>query len=137
MKSQVYRPDEFTYEVLGEFDSRDIAQEYEIFLHMFYDVSANSSFYNRARSTSSRFNTTGLRFKHKDNSNYFGPKSEEHKSNLSNACKGIIKAEEHRRNISIHHADMSGTNNPMYGKYGIDSVKVLVVNIIQKNTKNI
>lgn len=42
--------------------------------------------------------------------------SEEFKKRLSNLFKGIPKSKEHKLHLSQNHANISGKNNPMYGK---------------------
>ena len=42
----------------------------------------------------------------------------EHKKKISQANKGRVFSEEHKNKISKNHADLSGINHPMYGKYG-------------------
>jgi hypothetical protein len=44
------------------------------------------------------------------------PKTEETKQKMSAASKGRPKSEQHRKSMSINHYDVSGKNNPMYGR---------------------
>ena len=44
------------------------------------------------------------------------PLSDEHKKKISEANKGRIFTEEHKKNISKNHHDVSGVNNPSFGK---------------------
>lgn len=44
--------------------------------------------------------------------------SEKTKLRLSIANKGKTLSDEHKRMVSLHHADVSGANNPMFGKKG-------------------
>jgi hypothetical protein len=47
------------------------------------------------------------------------PKSEEWKRKIGVGNTGKVRSEESRKNISKNHADMSGENNPMYGRRGV------------------
>lgn len=51
------------------------------------------------------------------------PKSEEHRNNISKSLSGRPKSKEHIQSISEYHADMSGENNPMYGKQHSEEAK--------------
>ena len=51
------------------------------------------------------------------------PKTEEHKRKLSESHTGKTLSEEHKRNISENHADITGENNPMYGKNQSEEAK--------------
>jgi group I intron endonuclease len=42
--------------------------------------------------------------------------SEEHKLKISKALKGLPKTEEHKKQLSINHADVNRELNPFYGK---------------------
>ena len=44
------------------------------------------------------------------------PKTEETKQKMSAALKGKPKSEQHKKSMSINHYDVSGKNNPMYGR---------------------
>ena len=48
------------------------------------------------------------------------PVSKETKEKLSISLTGKSKSPEHCKNISEHHANVSGENGPMYGKYFYD-----------------
>ena len=56
-------------------------------------------------------------------------KNEGHRlTNLTNGGEGFLNtklSEEHRRNISKNHADVSGEKNPMYGRKHTEEVKQL------------
>ena len=43
-------------------------------------------------------------------------KTEETKKRMSIASKGKPKSVEHRANMALNHCDISGKNNPMYGR---------------------
>jgi len=64
--------------VLKEFSSRKQAIEHEIYLHHKYDVGKNSMFYNRAKQTTCKYDTTGVP----------NPHSKETRKKLSQALKG-------------------------------------------------
>ena len=67
--------------ILSEFSNHlDLVNE-EIRLHNLFDVAKNAEFYNRAKQTSTKFDTTGVKF----------IRSEEHKINISNATTGVKK----------------------------------------------
>lgn len=57
--------------------------------------------------------------------------SEIHKYKISNSLSGRVLSDGHKNNISLNHADVSGENNPMFGKKHTDEVK----NIISKTNK--
>jgi group I intron endonuclease len=44
------------------------------------------------------------------------PLSKEHKQKISDSLKGRIFTEEHKNKISENHKDVSGSNNPFFGK---------------------
>jgi len=44
------------------------------------------------------------------------PKTKETKQKMSAASKGKPKSEQHKKSMSINHYDVSGKNNPMYGR---------------------
>lgn len=46
-------------------------------------------------------------------------KSQETKLKMSLSSKGKPKSEEHKKSLSKNHCDVSGTNNPMYGRSAI------------------
>ncbi len=62
MLDQKENPQDYNYEVLEEFETRELAMEKEIELHMLHDVGSNPNFYNLANATSTGFcsNTTGM-----------------------------------------------------------------------------
>lgn len=47
----------------------------------------------------------------------------ETKNKISNALKGRLVSAEHRKNISLHHADVSGKKNPFYGKKHTEEIR--------------
>ena len=67
--------------ILSEFSNHlDLVNE-EIRLHNLFDVAKNAEFYNRAKQTSTKFDTTGVKF----------IRSEEYKIRISNATTGVKK----------------------------------------------
>jgi len=78
-KDQKNNPDDFMYNVLKVFDSREEATQHEIYLHKINQVSKNPKFYNRSMQTSTKFDTTGLKLE---------PLSEERKALISKTHKG-------------------------------------------------
>lgn len=65
-------------EILKVFETREQALLHEIEIHELYDVARSSDYYNKARQTSTGFDTTGIAF----------PQSEESKLKRSNSLKG-------------------------------------------------
>lgn len=137
IKKQKDTPENFIYQVIEIFDSREKANLYEIFLHDKYNVHLNENFYNKAKQTSVGFDTSGLSFL----------RSEETKEKIRLANKGKIVSEETKEKIRLARANQiisrdtiesmrqsnigtkrseefkkkmselrSGENNPMFGK---------------------
>ena len=44
------------------------------------------------------------------------PRTKEHNENVSKALKGIPKTIEHKKNMSLNHADFNNKKNPFFGK---------------------
>lgn len=70
-----------------------------------------------------------------------GHKNEKERKNIigrkcSMALKGVPKSEEHKKNISLFHHDVSGQNNPMYGKKHSDETLIKLASRA-KNRKKI
>jgi len=59
IKDQKQNPKNYKYKVIQIFDTRQEAIELEIKLHNRFNVGINESFYNRAKQTSTGFDTTG------------------------------------------------------------------------------
>lgn len=92
--------------VLSIFSTRMEAVSHEIYLHNKYDVAINPSFYNKAKQTSTGFDTSGttLTEEHleKVSKSLKGKKKPlSHGKNVSKALKGKPKTEAHRKNCSI------------------------------------
>lgn len=120
IKDQKENPQDYKYKIIKIFDSRKEAIEHEIFLHNKFNVGINESFYNKAKQTSTDYDTTGkASVKDKDGNiflvNVDDPRyllgklvgvskgnkmSEEFCQKMSNAKKGYIPSNEHRRKLS-------------------------------------
>lgn len=59
IEEQKNHPERFRYKVVASFNTKEEALEREIRLHVLFDVGRNESFYNRAKQTSSGFDTSG------------------------------------------------------------------------------
>ena len=60
IKDQKENPQNYKYKVIKIFDTREEAISFEIKLHDKFDVGVNESFYNKAKQTSVKFDTTGM-----------------------------------------------------------------------------
>lgn len=89
IKEQKENKSIFKYKIIKQFNSREEAVKLEIKLHSKFDVGLNESFYNRAKQTSTRFDTTGI--KHTD----------EFREKNSVAQTGKTLSEEHKIKIAI------------------------------------
>lgn len=97
--------------------TRELALQHEIHLHNVNDVAVNPDYYNRAKQTSTGFDTTGTKLSderklHCSITLKGRVFTEEHKSNLSKATLGKPKSAEHRKNCSI--AQKAYANSPEY-----------------------
>lgn len=88
IKDQIKNPQDYKYVVVCVFDNREDAHNLEIKLHAKFNVGSNTSFYNRANATSSKFSITGTSL------------SEETKKKMSESRKGRIVSQETRDKIS-------------------------------------
>jgi len=93
-----YGESSFTWEVLHTCKDREELSEMEAYYTDHYDSFNNG--YNMQTGGDSEYIISELV-----------------KEKLSIASKGKPKSEEHRKNIKKYHADVSGENNPMYGKH--------------------
>lgn len=59
LAEQVSSPENFKYKVIKIFETREEAIALEIKLHAKFNVGVNESFYNKAKQTSARFDTSG------------------------------------------------------------------------------
>jgi hypothetical protein len=76
--------------VLSIFNTRKQALEHEIYLHNKYEVNQNPFFYNKAKQTSTGFDTSGCKLTF----------TEDHKRKISDAMKGKKHSLERRKNSS-------------------------------------
>lgn len=81
----------YKYEVLKLFSSRNEADEYESILHEHYNVNKNPMFYNRAKQTSTKFryDPTGTTY------------SDERRSNISKSLIGRPVSDETKQKLRI------------------------------------
>ena len=91
-------------------ETRKEAAEIEIELHDFFDVAVNPQFANKAKATSTKFDTTGV------------PQTEAQKKATSERMSGekhplfgVPNSEEQKK---AHSERMFGEKNPNYGKFG-------------------
>lgn len=109
--------DECNKIVLKRFDSREDAVAYEVEMHEKFDVAKNPLFWNRAKQTSTGFDTSGrvqpeeerkARSKalmgHKGAKTWLGKKlPEATKKKMSEAAKGVPKSEAHKQALKEAH----------------------------------
>jgi hypothetical protein len=105
--------------VLARFGSREEAVAYEIEMHNKFDVVKNPLFYNKAKQTSTGFDTTGRvmseeekekRSKalmgHKGAKTWSGKKlPEATRVKMSQATKGVAKSDQHKKALKESHKD--------------------------------
>ena len=108
-----FNPTEKT--ILFVCETRKEVLEIEIELHDFFDVAVNPQFANKAKATSTKFDTTGV------------PKTEAQKQAISEKMTGekhprfgAPRTEEVKKKIS---ESLSGENNPMFGAPRTEKVK--------------
>ena len=107
--------------ILGVHKTREEAVQREIDLHDLFDVGVNPMFYNQAKQTSTGFDRSGTKLsaetRAKLSAAQTGKKfSDEHRAKMSASKMGHEVSAETRAKMSANHADVSGDNNPMYGK---------------------
>ena len=108
MKEQYnQRPDDFTREIVAFGTTKDITN-LETLLLRSVDAKNDDQFYNRHNGDG--FYRYG---KHSEETKQKlkRPKTEEHKEKLRGP-----KSDAHKKAMSLNHADISGKNNPMYGR---------------------
>jgi group I intron endonuclease len=129
---KTFSPTEKT--ILFVCETRKEAAEIEIELHDFFDVAVNPQFANRAKATSTKFDTTGAHDTEETrkkksvarsgekNPNYGVPRTEETKKKISESLSGekhpmygVPRTEAQKK---AHSERMSGENHPMYGRTG-------------------
>jgi len=135
INDQKLNPSNYKYKVIKISKTRKEAIELEIKLHLKFDVGLNENFYNRAKQTSTGFDTTGLHWKLSNetknkmskyastNNNFKGKKhSKENIELFSKLRKGKpqqggvkFHSEETKLKISQNHKNVSGENNPCFG----------------------
>jgi hypothetical protein len=125
MIEQQTNPENFKYKVIKIFETREEAIALEIKLHTKFDVAINSAFYNLAKSTSTRFDTTGVKClettKIKISEGNKGKiRSKETKIKMQKSLKGRIFSDETRSKIS---KSKKGKTSPMLGKTHSDESK--------------
>lgn len=137
--------------LLEEFPTRKEAVAYEVFLHTKFDVARNPEFYNRAKQTSTGFDTTGMKLvfteSHISNMKIASskrksrPKGWKHTQTAKNAISaskvGIPRSEETKKKLSdkIKALYESGYVNPRSGTTHSEHTKQLISSIrIQKGT---
>jgi len=113
IEDQKNNPHYYKYEIIAEVDSRHKAIQLEIKLHNEFNVGVNESFYNKAKQTSTKFDTTGT--KHSDETinkmkewhKLRPPMGEEQRLKISESNKGkrltpehIQKLKDAKQNIS-------------------------------------
>ena len=136
IKDQKENKSIFKYKIIKQYDSRKEAVKLEIKLHSKFNVGANESFYNRAKQTSTGFDTTGSTKTHSQSTiekirlnklanNPFKGKhhTEETKMLLSLQRKGKpqqggvkFHTEETKQKMRDNCRDVTGANNPCYGR---------------------
>lgn len=123
IKDQKENPANFKYKIIFICKTRQDCLQIEIKLHSKFNVSSNTSFYNKAKQLSNGFDCSGVSL------------TEEHKKKIGLKHLGKFVSKETKDRISANHADVSGTNNPMYGKpsamRGKVSVQVIGTDIRQ------
>lgn len=115
--SQKENPASFKYKIVFIGKSRNKCLQIEIKLHAKFNVSSNASFYNKSRQLATGFDCAGVSL------------TEEHKKKIGLKHAGKVLSDVTKERISANHADVSGENNPMYGKPSAMQGKVSVVEI--------
>jgi len=100
-KDKTFFPMEKT--ILFVCETRQEASEIEIKLHDFFDVAVNPKFANKAKATSTKFDTAGV------------PRTETQKKAVSEKLSGRTLTEEHKKKIS---EATSGEKNCNHDKFG-------------------
>ena len=114
-QDQKSNPSNYKYQIIAIFDSREEASRLEIHLHMMYDVARNLYFYNKARATSTGFNTYGISHtlesrKRMSEAATGRTLSPEHSQKISKANTGKTRSPEMRMKIS--EANTGKTRSP-------------------------
>ncbi len=114
-----YGKDNFKKEILCECLTLDELNEKEIYWINYYNSTDLSIGYNIERGGAS-FDIV------KHNRIYVF--TNEHRQNISLGNKNKPKSKKHCENISKNHSDVSGINNPMYGKEHSEKTKSIISN---------
>jgi hypothetical protein len=118
MAEQRNNPSNFKYKVVKILKSRKDAILFEIFLHNKFDVGKNPRFYNRAKQSSTRFDTTGIstsEYNHSTNktgelsSNFQKPLTLEHKQKISKSSTTREKKFSNTAHYGSDHWNFGGT----------------------------
>jgi hypothetical protein len=133
-----------TKTIIALFFTREWAVEYEIYLHNKYDVAVNPMFYNKAKQTSKKFDTSGttLGQEHAERARklFLGRKhTEETKKKLSEAHKGKLKSEQAKANMSLaqkRHASSPDYVNFNKGKPFPEKAKQKLIESLKNSTHN-
>ncbi len=114
---EIYGKENFTKEIItAEYTNKNDMLNGETEYILKYDTLEPNG-YNRFLPNQRRgFHTAGCKHTDETIEKMRGPKSEEHKQKL----KGP-KSEEHKQHMKDNHADVSGKNNPMFGKSVYDT----------------
>ena len=129
--------------------TREKAVEHEILLHKLNDVAKNPTYYNRARQTTKRFDTTGtvLSTQHKlkcSKALTGNTHTEETKKLLSEKLKGRVFTEETKKRMSDTHKKLASSPNYKNNRQGVtlsEDIKTKISKAIiekgcNKGTKN-
>lgn len=109
-------PEDFIKIILCKFTTRKRAVAFEIFLHNYFDVARNPAYYNKAKQTSTKFDTTGNkevalkiseRMKGKPSPFKDKKHSEEAKTKNSIAHKGNVSPMKDKKHTEASRAKMS------------------------------
>lgn len=134
MSSSKYVPKDLCDKlILEEFSTAKEAIEYEIYLHNHFDVANNKQFYNKAKQTSTGFDTTGttLTKEHRQKCSQAlkgRAVSIEHANKISKSLSGHVQTKEHRDNNSKAQKALydKGYINPRQGVVMDDELKTKI-----------
>ncbi len=131
---QLFNPSIFKYKVIKTFFNRKTALLFEIKLHNKFNVALNPNFYNKAKQTSKRFDTTGLPSKKKGipqylvkdkNGNRLSISKEEYETgNFVGLTKGKCKVIVDGKSVLIP-SDQYFKNKDRYGHHIKDKVSAM------------
>lgn len=115
-QDQLDNPQNYKYKIVRIFDTRKEALALEIKLHNKFSVGVNESFYNKAKQTSTGWDTTGMIcVKYEESSDYFlVPVTDERYINgeLKAVLKDTTVSEETRQKMSISRKRLIEENGP-------------------------